>query len=1084
MLSTLRSRGATSSMTGFVALQARAPQSKPSHGARAATSAASAVPRRGEQQKTTSARSAAGTAGMLGIATAGIAGRRGGLRRAAGRPRVQCRSVAAVAAPTTSSAKVGSKMHGWTCERVEDLAELKCAGLLWRHDKTGAELLSVEQPFEENKTFGVVFRTPPESSNGIAHVLEHSVLCGSRKYPVKEPFTELLKGSMKTFLNAMTFPDRTCYPVASCNLQDFYNLVDVYLDAVLHPRALSDPKVLAQEGWHYEIEEKDQPLTFKGVVFNEMKGVYSNPDSVQGRTLLTNLLPDTPYGVDSGGDPTEIPDLTFDYFKGFHERFYHPSNARFWFYGDDPPDRRLELLDEFLRDFERNEVTSAIRKQPLWDTPRKVEHDFAVGKDEDLSKKSMCAVSWVLSEDKPDLENSLALSVMDYCLMGTPGAPLRKALTDSGLGSRVIGGGLYEGLVQPTFSVGLKDIKQEDAQAVEDLVIKALEQVASEGFEAEAVEAALARIEFQNRELNTGGFPRGLALMFSAVSNWNYDKDPFEGLRFDAPLRSLREKLVDRKEPLLEGILKDQLLNNTHRLTVTSKPNVEEGERLETAEKERLEAHRSTLTDDQIQDLINETKDLKKIQETPDTPEALSVVPRLELSDIPKETPKVPTEIGQLGSAEVLRNPLLTSGVVYVDVAFNLNTVPADLLPLLPLFCRGLREMGTKKSDFVGLQRRIDLATGGISASPFISSKRNSDEPAAYLVMRGKAMDGKAESLLDLMAEIASEVSWENKDRFTQLAKEAQAGGRSQLLSAGHVIASGRLGRQTTVAGWASEQLSGLTQFKELGALLQRVENDWPSVESQLRQLQECIFNTACVVNLTADGDVLAKIDDSVNAFLARLPKEAKPITTWKPALAAANEGIVVPSQVNYVGKGANLYQEGYTLHGSSVVTSRLLGTTWLWDKVRVSGGAYGGFCSFDQRSGDFKYLSYRDPNLEKTLEAYDGTAAFLREELQMNADLLAKSVIGTMGDVDAYKLPDTKGYNAMLQHLLGETHEMRQEMRDQILCTTADDIHRFASVLEPVRNGSVCVVGGEASVKSAAEALGLTLSSPLAADS
>jgi len=989
----------------------------------------------------------------------------------------------AVATIARTEAEVGQKLHGWTCERIEELEELKCTGVLWRHDKTGAELISVEQPLEENKTFGVVFRTPPEDSNGIAHVLEHSVLCGSRKYPVKEPFTELLKGSMQTFLNAMTFPDRTCYPVASCNLQDFYNLVDVYLDAVLHPRALKDPRVLAQEGWHYEIEDKSEPLTFKGVVFNEMKGVYSNPDSVQSRTLLNNLLPDTPYGVDSGGDPKEIPNLTFEYFKGFHERFYHPSNAKFWFYGDDPPARRLELLDEFLRDFEKKEVTSEIAKQPLWVEPRAVEHAFAVGKDEDISKKSMACVSWVMSDDKPDLEMSLALSVLDYCLMGTPGAPLKKALTDSGLGSRVIGGGLYEGLVQPTFSVGLKDIKESDAKAVEALVIDTLTKVAAEGFEREAVEAALNKIEFSNRELNTGGFPRGLGLMFSAVSNWNYGKDPFEGLRFDAPLRAVRERLIEKREPLLEDLVRQKLLENMHRLTVTSKPDVEQGDKIEEQEKTRLQEHRATLSDEDVESLIRETKELKELQEAPDPPEALATVPRLELSDIPEATQTIPTELSRVGNAEVLKHPLLTSGVVYVDLAFDLRDVPADLLPLLPLFCRGLRQMGTKKSDFVQLQRRIDLATGGISATPMVSAKRGSEEPVAHLVMRGKAMEAKVSSLMDLMAEIATEVSWDNKERFVQLAKEGLAGGRSQLLSSGHVVAATRLGQQTTAAGWASEQLAGLSQFQTLGSLIDLAEKDWPSVEARLRRLQASIFKSACVVNLTADADALPRLDTHVEAFLSQLPEGQATSPFWTPEYTKTNEGIVVPSQVNYVGKAANLYKDaGYELHGSAMVTSRLLRTTWLWDKVRVVGGAYGGFCSFDVRSGDFKYLSYRDPNLQQTLDTYDGTAEYLRG-MEVNDDLLAKSIIGTMGDVDKHQLPDAKGYTAMLRHLLGETDEMRQELRDQILGTTGEDMRRFADALDAVSSsGAVCVVGGEEAVRGASEKLGLSIVSPLAA--
>lgn len=1041
-------------------------------------------------------RSATGSAWRgSALASAVVAAAAMNRRRWHGRGASQCsavrtapvarRALATAVAVQAPSASVGTKLHGWTCVRVEDLQELKCSGLLWQHDKTGAELLSVEQPLEENKTFGVVFRTPPESSNGIAHVLEHSVLCGSRKYPVKDPFAELLKGSVQTFLNAMTFPDRTCYPVASCNLQDFYNLVDVYLDAVLHPRALTDPRVLAQEGWHYELEDKEKPLNFKGVVFNEMKGVYSNPDSLQSRTLLNKLLPDTPYGVDSGGDPKEIPDLTFDYFKGFHGRFYHPSNAKFWFYGDDAPERRLQLLDEYLREFQRQEVTSSIPLQPLWKEPRSVAHNFAVGADEDISKKSMMCVSWVLSDSKPDLETAFALDILNYVIMGTPGAPLRKALTDSGLGSRVIGGGLYDGLVQPTFSVGLKDIREADVPVVEKIVMDTLRRLADDGLEREAIEAALNRTEFANRELNTGGFPRGLSLMFSAVGNWNYGKDPFEALRYEAPLQALRAKLVDRKEAYLEQLIRTRLLDNPHRLLVTSKPSAEEGPKTEAEEKERLQRHKESLSDEQLQGIIDATAELKQLQEAADPPELLAKIPRLELSDIPKESPKIPTEVSTVGPTTVLKHPLLTSGVVYVDVAFDLSTVPAELLPFLPIFCRGMKEMGTAKSDFVQLQRRADLSTGGISASPLVSAKRNSTEPVASLVMRGKAMHSKLDCLLDLMAEMSTEVRWNNRERFIQLAKEARAGGRSQLLSSGHVIAASRLARNLSKAGWASEQMSGLAQFEFIGSVLARAESDWPSVEAQLLQLQSCIFNQACVVNLTADADALPSLDGPVKGFLSRLPTAgSRPASSWSPPLEPVSEGIIVPSQVNYVGKGANLYSStDYKLHGSSLVVSKLLGTGYLWDKVRVIGGAYGGFCRFDPRSGDFKYLSYRDPNLQSTLDNYDAAPKFL-QEFDLTEDELTKSILGTMGDVDSHQLPDAKGYTALQRFLLGETDAMRQEMRDQILGTTADDIRRFAAALDAVRTkGHVCIVGSEAAIKEKAEALALSVSRPLAAE-
>jgi len=981
--------------------------------------------------------------------------------------------------------EVGQKLHGWTCERVEDVSEFKCKGYLFRHDRTGAELISMVQPADENKTFGVVFRTPPENSNGIAHVLEHSVLCGSRKYPLKEPFVELLKSSLQTFLNAMTFPDRTCYPVASCNLQDFYNLIDVYLDAVLHPRALSDPRVLAQEGWHYEIENKDDPLVYKGVVFNEMKGVYSSPDNAHSRTANQNLFPNNAYGVDSGGDPKVIPSLTFDYFKDFHGKFYHPSNAKFWFYGDDPADRRLELLDGFLSEFERIEVDSEIKPQPLFTEPKRVQGEFAIGEDEDISKKTMASISWVLAEGKVDVQTGLALSFLNYLLVGTPAAPLTKALVDSGLGSRVIGGGLYEGLLQPTFGIGLKDLKEEDVPKVEELIMKQLTELAETGFEADAVQAAINTIEFRNRECNFGSFPKGLSLMFAVVDNWNYGKDPFEPLRFEAPLAELKDRLA-KGEKVFENLIREKLLDNPHRVVTESRPSKDYSKKIEAQEKEELANYRKTLDEKSIEQLIQETKTLKEIQVKPDDPSAMATVPRLELSDIPKESPKIPTEI-RGSSPTTLVHEFPTSGVVYLDVAFSLEAVPEKLQPLLPLFTGSLKQLGTERGDFVSLTRRIGMSTGGISASNVCLNKRGEAKAETYLIMRGKSMAAQVPQLVDLFREIALMVNWDNKERFVQLLRQSKSGAESALLSSGHQVSARRLAAQTTRAGWLNEQWAGLSQYEFLCQLLADIEGGgWDEVAKDLRTLQSCIFNrAACVVhNITAEAENLADSQAALESLSSGLPKDASSPVLLEPQLQRFAEGIIVPTQVNYVGKGANLYASGYELHGSALVASKFLNTTYLWERVRVSGGAYGGFCQFDPRSGDFKYISYRDPNLGGTWKNYDGVPDFLKE-IEVDADELTKTIIGCMGDVDSYMLPDAKGFQAMMRHLLGESDEYRQKLRDEILGTTAEDFRSFAGTLEEVtKNGGLCAVGSKEALEAAQAEFGLSLRSPLAAKS
>eukprot|EP00929_Paragymnodinium_shiwhaense_P008297 TRINITY_DN112249_c0_g1_i1.p1 TRINITY_DN112249_c0_g1~~TRINITY_DN112249_c0_g1_i1.p1 ORF type:complete len:1133 (+),score=332.94 TRINITY_DN112249_c0_g1_i1:73-3471(+) len=993
-------------------------------------------------------------------------------------------SVATAAPVAAETFTVGQKLHGWTCSREEFIEEFACTGYLFTHDRTGAELISMVQPADENKTFGVVFRTPPENSNGIAHVLEHSVLCGSRKYPLKEPFVELLKSSLQTFLNAMTFPDRTCYPVASCNLQDFYNLIDVYLDAVLHPRAVSDPRVLAQEGWHYEIEKKEDPLVFKGVVFNEMKGVYSSPDSSHSRASMSSLFPDTAYGVDSGGDPKEIPNLTFDYLKNFHGKYYHPSNAKFWFYGDDPAARRLELLDEFLRDFDPITPDSEILLQPKFSEPKRMVSEFAVGEDEDISKKAMMSVNWVVAEQKLDVETSMALSFLNYLLVGTPAAPLQRALVESGLGSAVIGGGLYDGLLQPTFSIGLKDIAADDVSKVEDLITKVLTDLSEKGFSDEEVKAAINTIEFRNRELNTGGFPRGLALMFAAVDNWNYGKDPFEPLRFEQPLADLKAKLA-KGEDVFGGLIKERLLDNSHRTIVESRPSKTIGKQTEEEEKAKLAAHRETLTDADIASLIEETTTLKNIQETPDDPKDMEKVPRLALSDIAKEVPKVPSEV-KGSSPTVLVHALPTSGVVYADIAFSLKYVPENLQSLLPLFAVSLKQLGTAKGDFASLTQRIGMSTGGISATPMCMNKRGQAHPEPYLILRGKSMSTQVPELLDLMKEMALTVNLDNKERFVQLLRQSKSGAQTGIIGAGHRIAAGRLAAQTTEGGLFNERMGGLMQYEYLSKILKDIEEGgWDKISADLKELQRLIFNSeACrVLNITADAANLQDAQSTLEAFAADLPKDAPGAVAapGKP-LGRTAEGIIVPTQVNYVGKGANMYESGYQLHGSALVIQKFLGTTYLWDRVRVSGGAYGGFCQFDVRSGDFKYLSYRDPNLGATWENYDGAPAFLKG-LELGEDELSKAIIGCMGDVDSYMLPDAKGYQAMLRYLLEEDDTYRQKLRDQILSTTTKDFHNFAAALDSVTTkGGLCVVGSKDAIEAAKDKYGLSLSSPFAA--
>ncbi|PWA44349.1 presequence protease 2 [Artemisia annua] len=925
----------------------------------------------------------------------------------------------ATSSPQFSQDAVGSndvaEKLGFEKVSEQFIEECKSTAVLYKHKKTGCEVMSVLND-DENKVFGVVFRTPPKDSTGIPHILEHSVLCGSRKYPLKEPFVELLKGSLHTFLNAFTYPDRTCYPVASTNTKDFYNLVDVYLDAVFFPKCVEDIQTFQQEGWHYELNDPSEDITYKGVVFNEMKGVYSQPDNILGRTSQQAVFPDNAYGVDSGGDPQVIPKLTFEEFKDFHRKYYHPSNARIWFYGDDDSNERLRILSEYLDMFEASPARheSKIETQKLFSKPVRVVEKYPAAEGGDLKKNHMVCLNWLLSDKPLDLETELALGFLDHLLLGTPASPLRKILLESGLGDAIVGGGIEDELLQPQFSIGLKGVSEENIQKVEALIMSTLENLANEGFNMEAVEASMNTIEFSLRENNTGSFPRGLALMLRAVGKWIYDMDPFEPLKYQEPLAALKARIEkEGSKAVFAPLIEKYILNNSHLVTIEMQPDPEKASQDEAVEKEILEKVKGSMTEEDLAELTRMTHELKLKQETPDPPEALKAVPSLSLQDIPKKPIQIPIEVGDINGVKVLQHDLFTNDVLYTEVVFDMSSLKQELLPLVPLFCQSLLEMGTKDLDFVQLNQLIGRKTGGISVFPLTSSKRGSEAPITHIIARGKAMSARTEDLFNLVNCILQDVQFTDQKRFKQFVSQSKARMENRLRGSGHGVAAARMDAKLNSAGWIAEQMGGISYLEFLKELEVKVEQDWSGISSSLEEIRRTLLNKkGCLVNLTADGKNLKNSEKYVGKFLDLLPSNSLVTpASWNARIPSTNEAIVIPTQVNYVGKAANLYETGYQLKGSAYVISKHISNTWLWDRVRVSGGAYGGFCDFDTHSGVFSFLSYRDPNLLKTLDIYDGTSDFLRQ-LEMDDDTLTKAIIGTIGDVDSYQLPDAKGYS------------------------------------------------------------------------
>jgi hypothetical protein len=957
-------------------------------------------------------------------------------------------------------------------QKETSVPELDSVVRLYRHEPTGARLLSVVNR-DENKVFGITFRTPPQRSDGVAHIIEHSVLCGSRKYPVKEPFVELMKGSLNTFLNAMTYPDKTCYPVASTNLKDFYNLIDVYLDAVFYPNLTEH--TFMQEGWHYEVDPSTGELGYKGVVFNEMKGAYSDPDDQHEDLCRRSLYPDTSYGLDSGGDPLEIPSLTYDEFVGFYRKYYHPANSFIFFYGDDDPDKRLAMMEEWLAPFGRAKIESLPSAQPGFSAPRHLEYRYQASEQE--VPKAYTAVNWALYEHG-DPELAMKAAILFHILTGTPASPLRKALIESGLGEDLAGFGASEELRQTAFSIGLKGVDPARVADVEELIFSTLGRLVRDGIDADTVAASLNTIEFALREKNTGRFPRGLAIMLDGLNDWLYDHDPVAALSFAGPLEKVKAAAAENPR-LFSELIDSLLLHNTHRTTVVLLPSADANREREEAEKAMLARARGALDARKLQEIEKTAATLKKLQDTPDSPEALATIPVLSLDDIPKEAPVLPSEpldsgAGALKGVRGLYHELATSGILYLDLGFDFGALESKLLPYVSLLGRFLLEMGTDRENFVQLIQRIGMHTGGIRSTSVSATPWSGRKPAPWFFLRAKALPEKAAILADILGDVLARARFDDRERVRQIVLEEKAQTEAMLVPASARIVGLRLRSRYSAADWASERLYGIKHLFFLRDLARRIEEDWPSVLADMEKVRGALIGRDnLIVNVTADRATLASSADAIARTAAALPARRAPAEGAAPvsgapwvdeALAACGASVIrpgletleLPTQVNSVGMILPL-RDLKQVAGGVYVATKYLDAVYLWEQVRVMGGAYGGYSSLDLASGLLLLLSYRDPNLERTIDIYRGVAEFLKSS-GVPKEEIQKSIIGTIGDVDSYQLPDAKGFNALMNELTGYTQEARQSIRDQILAADADDFRRLGAMIEEALQRSMTV--------------------------
>ena len=801
----------------------------------------------------------------------------------------------------------------FTLVEERSMAEVNGTARFYRHNATGAQIVSVTND-DENKVFGVTFRTPPKNSTGVAHILEHSVLCGSKKYPTKEPFLVLLQSSLQSFLNAFTFPDKTCYPVASANLQDFYNLIDVYIDAVFHP--IISENIFRQEGWHLEAETSDGPWLYKGVVYNEMKGVYSSPDSRLSEESQHAIFPDTLYSLDSGGRPDEIPSLSYEEFRDFHSRYYHPSNSRFFFWGDDPEEERLAIVARALAGKGHCDVDSSISLQPAFAAPTRVTRAYPAEK----GAKCLFTVNW-LTGKRGDLERTLTLEMLQHILEGMPGSPLRRALISSGLGEDTTGDGLQMDLAQTSYSTGLKGVAEEDLPRAEELIFSTLKELAEKGIDKSLVEAAVNTVEFSYRESNTGNFPQGLAAMLQCLATWLYDENPLDSLAWEKPLASIKERLA-KGDPVFEEAIRTLFLENPSRATVVLTPDEGLAARIEEEEAARVSAAQAAMSLKEREEVVRITRELQKAQATPDTPEALASIPSLGLGDLPSHNRLTQRAIQETSDFTMVGHELPTRGVAYMNLLIPLPKLPVRLVPSLSLFLRTFRDVGTARRDYTELGALIAAKTGGLGASLTMVNHTDGNL-RCYLNLTGKAVSSKVQDLFDILNEILLEPI-KDKDVLSQRLKEMlledKAGLEQDLVASGHKAASTRVLTHFSPTAVIGEAMDGIHYLNTLRSRLDNWDTALPQLLEDLDELRRLlVVARPGVVHCVGSTDDMENVARLAEHVWHALPGGARVDGTQCISLAApvGAEVFATPSQVNYVAKGCNLKALGYSYHGS-----------------------------------------------------------------------------------------------------------------------------------------------------------------------
>lgn len=962
------------------------------------------------------------------------------------------------------------ELQAYTLVEKREIKDLNSVSYLLRHNKTGARVALLSND-DENKVFYIGFRTPPKDSTGVAHIVEHTVLCGSDKFPVKDPFIELAKGSLNTFLNAMTYPDKTVYPVASCNDKDFQNLMDVYLDAVLHPNIYHEEKIFRQEGWHYEMEDAEDELTINGVVYSEMKGAYSSPDDVLEREIMNSLYPHTAYAVESGGDPDVIPELTYEDFLAFHQKYYHPSNSYIYLYGDMDMAEKLQYIDEeYLSKYDALKVDSTLGTEPPFAAMQTVEKEYSIMESESEQDNTYLAYNVSLGE-LPDPKFCNGFNALADVLCTIPGAPVKQALLDAGIGTDV--SCLYDtGVKQPYFSVIAKNANAEQKDEFVRIIEGTLQEYAGKGLDKKAVRASLNNSEFKYREADFGSYPKGLMYGLQMLETWLYDDSrPFVEVELLDVYRELKQ---ETETSYYEELIREYLLDNPHKSLVVVKPVKGLTERKEKALAEELAKKKAAMSKEEINRIVRETAELVKYQEEPSAKEDLEKIPLLSRADMKKEAMPYINEEKKVGDTVLLYHDIFTNGIGYLRFMFDLRQVPEELFPYVGILKTILGLVDTEHYSYSELYNEINLQTGGIApAVNTYTDSRNPDRYTATLDLKVKVLYENLPQAFALTEEILTKADYTDTKRLYELVAEARSCKQASMMSAGHSLAAGRALAYFSKPAMVLEHISGIPFYRLLEGLEKDFEVKKEELTANLQKVVRYIFRPEnLLVDYTAQQAGLEGIEALIGNLKRALYTDPVEEAGYDPVPVKKNEGFMSSAQIQYVCRAGNFGTKGLRYNGALRVLRVLMGYDYLWTQVRVKGGAYGCMCNFG-KSGESYFVSYRDPNLEKTIETYEKAADYIAN-FEADERTMTQYIIGAVSEMDMPLTPSAKGTYSLTGYMTHYDYEQMQKHRDELLSADADTIRGLSAYIRAfIEDDCLCVVGNEEKIKENAKRFG-----------